>query len=209
MVDVLSGLNRRVERSGDRKLVDDVFDQCLVATLSTVIEGQPWSVPLLVARDGDRLLVHGSTGAGALRHVAEGAPVAISAYVLDDIVIAERQFDHSANYRSAVVRGTCRRVGEDDIAAALNCFTDTLLAGRSQECPSHAPKEIAATMVLELAITENNWVSKQRQGPPASPSDSDTWTGVIPVKQNFGPPASDSCQPVPRSVEEFIAKRSS
>ena len=62
MVDVLSGLNRRVERSGDRKLVDDVFDQCLVATLSTVIEGQPWSVPLFVARDGDRLPVHGSTG---------------------------------------------------------------------------------------------------------------------------------------------------
>ena len=41
------------------------------------------------AVDGDRLLLHGSTGAGALRHAAAGAKVAVSAYLLDALVIAE------------------------------------------------------------------------------------------------------------------------
>lgn len=62
-------------------------------------------MPIFYARDGDDILLHGSTGAGALRHVAAGAPVAFSVFVLDGLVIAESLLDHSARYRSAVVRG--------------------------------------------------------------------------------------------------------
>ena len=42
-------------------------------------------VPLLFARDGDRILLHGSTGAGALRHIAEGAAMAFSVTAIDDL----------------------------------------------------------------------------------------------------------------------------
>jgi len=206
MNDALRGLTRKLDRGGDRRLVDDVFDQCLVATLSTVLEHQPWSVPVLVVHDGDRLLMHGSTGAGALRHAADGAPVAVSAFILDGIVVAERLFDHSANYRSAVVRGTCRAVDRDEISAALDCFTDALLPGRSRECPSHAPKELAATLVLELAITDDNWIAKQRTGPPSAPTGGG-WTGVVPATQTYGQPVSASAQPLPPSVAQFIATR--
>ena len=44
-------------------------------------------VPVLIARDGDRLLLHGSTGAGALRHVAAGARAAICVTHLDALVM--------------------------------------------------------------------------------------------------------------------------
>lgn len=186
-------------------MLDAVFDECVVATVSTVIDGQPWVVPTLVVRDGDRLLVHGSTGAGALRHASAGAPVAISAFLLDGIVVAERQFDHSANYRSAVVRGSCRTIDRGERSAALDVFTDALLPGRPTECPPHAASELAATLVLELPITEDNWVAKQRNGPAADP-EGDAWTGVIPVSQTYSTPESDSAHSVPASVAAAVAR---
>lgn len=206
MTDVLSDLTRKPDRRGDRHVLDAVFDECVVATVSTVIDGQPWVVPALVVRDGDRLLIHGSTGAGALRRAAAGAPVAISAFVLDGIVVAERQFDHSANYRSAVVRGTCRSVDTADRAATLDVFTDALLPGRPAECPPHTASELAATLVLELPIAEDNWVAKQRSGPAAAP-EGDVWTGVIPVGQTYSAPESDSTRSIPASVAAVVARR--
>jgi hypothetical protein len=44
---------------------------------------------MLYARDGERLLLHGSTGAGALRTVASGAPATLCVAVLDGIVVAD------------------------------------------------------------------------------------------------------------------------
>lgn len=94
--------------------LDAVLDAGLVGTLSTVVDGAPWVVPLLYARDGDRILLHGSTGAGALRHVADGAPAALSVVHLDGIVVAHTTFDSSANYRSAVVYGTLRPITDPE-----------------------------------------------------------------------------------------------
>jgi nitroimidazol reductase NimA-like FMN-containing flavoprotein (pyridoxamine 5'-phosphate oxidase superfamily) len=203
----LAGLNRKKERTGDRALLDEVFDRCLVATVSTVLGDEPWAIPTLVVRDNDRLLLHGSTGAGALGHLAAGAKVTVSAFILDALVVAERQFEHSANYRSAVVRGTCRVLGDDEIAAALDCFTDAIIVGRPQECPPHSRKELAQTVLLELPIGDENWLTKQRSGPPSSPSAQ--WTGIIPVAQTYLPAVSSSTEPVPASVTRFLEDRNS
>jgi uncharacterized protein len=195
----LRTLTRKPDRAGDRALLDEVFDGCLVATLATVIEDEPWSVPVLAVRDGDRILVHGSSGAGALRHAAAGARVAVSGYLLDGLVIAERAFNHSANYRSAVVRGVCRTIDGDDAAVALNRFTDALIPGRAAECPSHTGKELAQTLILELPIREDNWIAKQRSGPPSA-SVEGGWAGVIPVVTSYGQPVDATDGPVPPSI---------
>ena len=109
--DELATLTRKPDRAGDRRLLDEVLDEARVGVLSTVTDDRlPWSVPMLAARDGDRLLIHGSSGAGALRHVAAGAPVTFTAFLLDGLVVAETLFDHSVNYRSAVVRGRLQPV---------------------------------------------------------------------------------------------------
>jgi nitroimidazol reductase NimA-like FMN-containing flavoprotein (pyridoxamine 5'-phosphate oxidase superfamily) len=197
----LSRLTRKPERGGDLALLHAVFDECPVATVSTVLGDEPWAVPMLVARDGDRLLLHGSTGAGALRHLAAGAKVCVSAFALDGLVVAERQFDHSANYRSAVVRGVCRVVPRDESAALFDRFTDSLIPGRAAECPPHSDKEIAATLLLEVPIVDGSWVAKARSG-PASPADS--WTGVVPVQTTYGAPVTDSALPVPPSVRGLV-----
>ena len=99
-------LTRKPDRGHlERDELDALLDEVLAGTLSTVVDGRPWVVPMLYARDGDRILLHGSTGAGALRHVAAGAPAALSVTVVDGLVVAHSTFDSSANYRSAVVHG--------------------------------------------------------------------------------------------------------
>ncbi|MEJ7796017.1 MAG: pyridoxamine 5'-phosphate oxidase family protein, partial [Nocardioides sp.] len=103
----LDDLTRTKERrADDRATLDELLDEVLVGTLATVTtDGRPWAVPMLFARDGDRLLLHGSTGAGALRQVAAGAEAVLEVHVVDGLVLATSMFEHSANYRSAVVRG--------------------------------------------------------------------------------------------------------
>ncbi|MCF8571837.1 pyridoxamine 5'-phosphate oxidase family protein [Gordonia sp. HY002] len=196
----LRTLTRKPDRGGDRDLLDEVLDEALVGTVSTVVEGWPWSVPMVLARLGDDVIVHGSTGAGLLRHVAEGAAVTVTAYVLDGLVVSNTMFDHSANYRAVVVRGILEPV--DDEAAALAALTDSIVPGRSSETPLITAKEIAATRTLRLPIVDGQWTAKARSG--GAGVDTDEWTGVIPVSTVYGEPLADIGGTMPASVRRLV-----
>ncbi|GAA2062943.1 pyridoxamine 5'-phosphate oxidase family protein [Williamsia deligens] len=195
----LDRLHRKPDRAGDRALLDELLDEVAVGTLSTVVDGLPWSVPMLFARDGDRILLHGSTGAGALRHVAEGAPATFTVFALDGIVVADTLFDHSANYRSAVVRGTLATLRED-VSTVLDTLSDKLIPGRVAEVRDHTRKEIAATSVVALEIADGQWIAKARNGPPGDPDDPSAWTGVVPVRTVYDPPITTTGDEPPESV---------
>ena len=59
------------------ELVDSRIADWRIRLADTVADGKPWVVPMLYGRAGDRILLHGSVGAGALRHVAAGAPARV------------------------------------------------------------------------------------------------------------------------------------
>lgn len=197
----MSGAPRQLRRLRERARreraeLDAVLDATLVGTLSTVVDGGPWVVPLLVVRDGDRLLLHGSTGAGALRHVADGAPAAISVVHLDGIVVADSTFDSSANYRSAVVYGTLEPItDQDEKWAALDVISEAILPGRTGEVRPMTAKEVAATQVMQLAIREGEWLVKVRTGGPGAPAPEPghevPWTGVVPLAVGAGSPEAE------------------
>lgn len=181
-------IRRKPERAKQtRAELDAILDASWMGTLSTIKDGLPLVVPLLYARDGDRLLLHGSTGAGAMRAAADGAPCVLSVTLLDGLVYAASLFDSSANYRSAVVPGTARRLPDDEAAEALDRFSDVLMPGRREELRGHLPKEIAATLVLELPIGDD-WTAKQRTGDPGVDAQTEVWTGVLPVLTTYGEP---------------------
>ncbi len=189
----LDDLTRLKEkRSSDRAALDQLLDEELVGTLATVTtDGRPWAVPMLYARDGDRLLLHGSTGAGALRQAAAGTEAVFSLHAIDALVLATSLFEHSANYRSAVVRGTPQRLTGDDALEALDRLSDTLVPGRRQELRGHLKKEVAATVVLALDITEDNWLLKVSDKDVDEELDvipHDVWTGILPIRRTFGEP---------------------
>jgi hypothetical protein len=187
-------INRHRERARhERADLDAVLDAPHhVATLSTVVDGRPWVVPMLYGRAGDRILLHGSVGAGALRHVADGAPAALCVLHLDGWVYAHTLFDSSANYRSAVVHGTLVALSGDEAAQALTQISDGVMPGRSAEVPAHTKKQIAATTALAMDIVPGQWTVKVRAAGPGEPAageaDPELWTGVLPVVSGYGEP---------------------
>lgn len=175
----------------DRAALDSVLDAAAVGTLATVVDGLPWAVPMLYARDGDRILLHGSTGAGALRHVAAGAPAAFCVTLLDGMVVADTLFESTANYRSAVVRGNLTAIDAGDAAYALDLLSDSLIPGRSSEVRSSTKKELAATLAIALPIEPEGWTVKIRDAPPPRPetiADLGSWAGVVPLRTVAGEP---------------------
>ena len=94
--------------------IDAVLDAGLVAHLGFVHDGQPFVIPTLHARLGDRVYVHGSAASRTLRGLAAGIPACLTVTLLDGIVLARSVFEHSMNYRSVVVLGTATPVDEPE-----------------------------------------------------------------------------------------------
>src|ERR1700761_8639753 len=155
-------INRHRERArSERAELDAVLDAGHhVGTLSTVADGRPWVVPMLYGRAGDRILMHGSVGAGALRYVATGAPAALCVMHIDGWVYAHTLFDSSANYRSAVVHGELRALSGDEAAEALTRISECLTPGRSAEVPFHTKKQLPATAALAMDIVGGRGAGK-------------------------------------------------
>src|SRR6478609_11810590 len=150
---VMTELNRFPEQGvTDRAALDALLDSQWAGVLSCVVDGEPLAVPMLYARDGDRVLLHGSTGAGALRRVAGGAPAVLTVFALDALVVAPTTFESSVNYRSATVRGPLLALPDDERTAALDRFSEALVPGRTGEVRPSTRKELAATLALALPI---------------------------------------------------------
>lgn len=205
-------LHRHRERQRtERAALDEVLDAALVGHLATVLDGAPLVVPVAYVRDGDRLLLHGSTGAGALRAASGGAPVAFSVAVLDGLVFADSLFSSSMNYRSAVVHGRAAAVPAEDRAAALDVVGAGLMPGRAAEVRGHEARELAATLVLALPL--DTFVVKVRTGPPGGEETPGVWCGVLPLTVAAGQPRPapwvDPALPVARAVESWAGRRGS
>ena len=188
---------RRLPERGvyDREQVDAILDAALVCHLGFVQDGQPFVIPTLHARIGDRLYVHGSSASRALRHLGDGIPACVTATLLDGIVLARSVFEHSMNYRSVVVLGTATGVSDpDEKNRALEAFTEKLLPGRWADARHPTAQELKATGVLWLPLDEAS--AKIRTGGPEDgdtpDADLDVWAGTIPLHVTAGPPVPDA-----------------
>jgi len=194
---------------GDRDVLYAILDAKVVAHVGVVDADQPFIIPMAYARDGDRLLLHGSTASRLMRLLAGGAPACVSVTHLDGIVVARSAFESSMQYRSALMLGRCRPAPDHE--AALARITDGLLPGRWDEArPMHA-KESAATSIVELPLEE--WSVKVSTAGPEDPEEdraSDVWAGVLPVRTVVGEPVPDHDLPrgvaVPASVRERVRR---
>jgi nitroimidazol reductase NimA-like FMN-containing flavoprotein (pyridoxamine 5'-phosphate oxidase superfamily) len=168
----------------DRAAIDAVLDAALVSHLGFVQDGQPFVIPTLHARVGDRVYVHGSSAARSLRLLREGIPACLTVTLLDGIVLARSVFEHSVNYRSVVVLGQATAVtGTDQKRAALEALTERLLPGRWADARPPTAQELKATAVLSLPLDEAS--AKIRTGGPddddTADAELDVWAGHIPL----------------------------
>ena len=184
----------RVPKRGhyDRETVYVVIDASLICHVGLVDDGQPFVIPTIHARDGDRLLLHGATTSRLLNHVEAGHPLCVTATQLDGLVLARSVFHHSMNYRSAVVFGSGYLLPNAEKLVALERFTEKLVPGRWADARQPSPKELKATTVVAVDIETAS--AKVRTGPPTDDEEDytlDVWAGVLPLKQGFEVPEAD------------------
>ena len=209
----MTQLNRFPEQGVTaRAALDALLDSQWAGVLSCVADGMPLAVPMLYARDGDRVLLHGSTGAGALRQVAAGAPAVLSVTVVDGLVVAHTTFESSANYRSAVIHGELTPLGDAERTTALELISQRLIPGRPAEVRAMTRREEVATLAMQLPITPGRWLLKERSGGPSVPDEeTDAWSGVVPFRVVAGAPepspwSVEACTPVPASVTALVER---
>jgi len=186
-------LRRHRERGmTDRAELYAVLDAGMICHLGVVANGAPLVLPTAYGRDGDTLYLHGSSANGAFG-AADGQQVCVTVTHMDGLVCARAVFSHSVNYRSAVVFGTASLVLDDDERRhALEFITDHLIPGRWAAARQPTKKEMAATAVLSLPLTEAS--VKIRTGMPKDEPedyDLDVWAGVLPINLTFGEPEAD------------------
>lgn len=184
-------IRRHPERgSHDRELAWRILDAGQIAHVGFVVDGQPFVIPMLYARLGDCLLLHGGVASRLLQHLAGGAPCSLAVTHLDGWVLARSHFHHSVNYRSVVVFGHARPI-DDPVrkAAALARLVDVLIPGRAADTRPADPQELAATVLLEVHVEDLS--VKIREGDPKDHPDdlaAPAWAGVIPLSLAPGTP---------------------
>jgi len=185
----------RVRRLADRAAYDHdtiaaILDAGVVAHLGFVVDDQPYVIPMLHARVGTAIYIHGSPASRALRALGAGAPACLTVTHLDGFVLARSAFHHAINYRSVVVLG--RAVAVTDPAekmAALEAFMERVTPGRWAEVRPPDARELKATAVLRLDLEEAS-VKLRAGGPGDDASDlgSPAWAGVVPLRVTAGLP---------------------
>lgn len=170
--------------------------------------GQPYVVPVAYARDGDVVLFHGSTASRLFRSLSDGAATCLTVTLLDGLVLARSVFESSMHYRSAMVLGTATPLEHRDKVSALERISEHLMPGRWADARQPNRKELAATLVLSLPLTE--WSLKVSDGPPDDVQDDldlPVWAGVVPLHTSVGPPVAApdlrGAPPVPAYVARW------
>jgi uncharacterized protein len=186
---------RRLHERGqyDFAAVAAILDAAPMCHVGHVVRGRPVVIPTVHWREGEAVYFHGSAASRMLETGAE-AEVCLTASIMDGWVLARSGFNHSVNYRSAMVFGR-PYVVEDPAAKerSLKAFMDRLFPGRWDRLRPATAKELKATMILGLHIGEAS--AKIRAAPPkddAADRDWPVWAGVLPLHWSMGAPQPDA-----------------
>jgi uncharacterized protein len=205
-------VRRHPERGDyDRATIDAILDEALLCHVGFVVEGQPFVIPTIHARDGDILYIHGSPGSRLLRNLKAGVDVCVTVTLLDALVLARSVYNHSMNYRSAVVLGRAQEVTDrDEKLHAMERVVEHVVPGRWADARRPSEGEIKGTTILALGLDEAS--AKVRSGPPTD-DDADlsfpVWAGLVPLELAPRRPVADEgvAEPVPPYVEDYTRPR--
>ena len=194
----------------DPKIRNEILDHSVLAHVAIADDsGQPFVLPMAFARDGERLLLHGSTKSRLMRSLAAGTPACVEVTILDGLVLSRSAFESSMNYRSVVALGIGHELLGKEKEQAFEVLTDKLIPGRVAEVRATTKAELKATLIIEFPLNETS--VKLRRGPHEDhPEDLELpiWAGEIPLKTiALAPIAGDKNAEnleIPPSVKNLI-----
>ncbi|EPO0005941.1 pyridoxamine 5'-phosphate oxidase family protein [Vibrio alginolyticus] len=192
---MLSNTNRTEIKKGAHKAVSDVnklhaiIDESLIAHIAITNESGPVVIPMLAWRVDDYVYIHGANNSRLLRSLKQGVQTCLTFTLFDGWVLARSAFHHSAHYRSAVVFGQFEIVDcNQEKDRLLNHFIEQIAPGRTEEVRLSNEKELKATMLLRIPLTEASVkISNFGVNDDAEDMDIPVWAGVLPYRTVVGP----------------------
>jgi nitroimidazol reductase NimA-like FMN-containing flavoprotein (pyridoxamine 5'-phosphate oxidase superfamily) len=190
----------------DRDAINRLLDNQYVAHVGFIDQdnGLPFVIPMGVARDNDRILLHGSTGSRMMRQIAQGIDLCVTVTQLNAIVVARSAFNSSMNYESVMIFGVARVLEDAQKDIALERITEKLVPGLWNYGRPLVAKEMAATMIVELSLDKIS--AKSRTGDPSDDYEDlalPIWAGLLPIETKVGTPitaANAAAIPVPSHI---------
>jgi len=177
-----------------RDAIYKILDEAFVCHVGFMQDSQPFVIPTMFARIADAIYFHGSAASRMLRGLSGGLPVCITVTLMDGLVLARSVFNHSMNYRSVVALGNATLLDDpSEKLQALRAFTEKLIPGRWNDARQPNEKELNATSILKLPLTEVS--AKVRTGEVEDDAGDyalPVWAGVIPLRLVADPPIRDA-----------------
>ncbi len=189
-----------VQRHADREVherldIERLLDSQYVAHVGFIDPdiNQPFVIPMGFARDGNRVLIHGSTGSRIMMSIAKGIDLCVTVTQLNAIVVARSAFNSSMNYESVMIFGKARVLSEDEKLLSLEKISNKLIPGLWDYGRPMTKKEAAATLIVELMLDKVS--AKARAGEPSDDEEDiqlPLWAGILPLETSIGPAVTAS-----------------
>ncbi len=190
--------------------VYSILDDAFLCHIGYVFKGKAIVIPTAYCRRGDKIYIHGSLKNRMMLSLLEAGEASLSVTHLDGLVLARSAFHHSANYRSATVFGTVKKVDNPkEKMDALAYILNHMVPGHWDHVRQPNEKEFNATLVLEISIDTAS-AKVRAEGVNDEPEDHKLpiWAGVVPIKQVAFDAVSDNDLPkgveVPDSVLKYV-----
>jgi nitroimidazol reductase NimA-like FMN-containing flavoprotein (pyridoxamine 5'-phosphate oxidase superfamily) len=185
-----------------------VLDAGLIAHLGVITGGWPMVIPTVYGYDPDTLYLHGSVASQSLN--VAGADICVTITLTDGLVLARSVFEHTINYRSAMIYGQPRPVTRTaEKLAGLRCITEHVAPGQWDYARQPSRKELAAVRLLAVSLDEAS--VKIRTGPPDDAGSPDAalglWAGELPLATTWQQPVPDPALPPGIPVPAHISSR--
>ena len=201
-------LNRlREEGRAERSDLQTVLRAGFIAHLGVPAAAGVMVVPTVYGFDDRTVYVHGSVASQSL---AAGAEYCLTVTIVDGLVLARSVFEHSVNYRCAMIYAMPRIVDDaDEKLAGLRLVSEHLAPGQWDYVRPPSRKELAATRLLALSLDEAS--VKISDGGPSDGDSPDAalglWAGQLPLDTRWLPPVPDAGIPAGTAVPAHIAGR--
>lgn len=186
---------RRVPQRADYspQTIAAIAREALLCHVAFVDEQGVHSIPTNCWTHAGHLYLHGAVAGRMVKALAAGEACVSLAHV-DGLVFGRSALHHSMNYRSVVAYGRFEPV--DDAAeklAGLEALIEAIAPGRWAQVRPPSRKELAATAVLRLPLTEA--AAKTRTGGPKDDVEDmawPVWAGVVPMRLRAGAPQPEA-----------------
>ena len=172
----------------DKATVHAVLDAGVVAHVAFIQDGAPIVVPMLYARDGERIFLHGARKSRVIRLLEQTERASLNVTLVDALVLARSAFNSSMNYRSVTVFGKPVFIDDwDEKLHAMHAISEKMMPGRWDELRAPLDKEVKMTGVMALEIeTASAKISKK---PVPEDEEEDyaipIWAGILPLTSTY------------------------